>query len=113
MLGSFMEAVRDTLHGQLRERYRIPGVVNAFAEGSVCSKAYEEMYAAYSRLCTRLGVIDEDDDVEIIINSLMTIEEEIAYYMYRYGAMFGIRDSDLYTPQTVCGSWIDLDDHNQ
>lgn len=107
MMQTFMESVRDTLHGQLREPYCIPGVVNAFEQGSICFKAYEEMYDAYARLRDRLGVIDDDEDVEIIIHSLMTIEEVIAYHMYRYGAMFGIRDSDLYTPQCVFGTFAD------
>ena len=46
------------------------------------------MLEAYQRLCERLGVQDEDDDVEIIINSLLNIQRETAYHMYYYGAKF-------------------------
>lgn len=86
---SFIETVFYTLHGTISEPYRIPGVINAFAEGSACSQAYCALSLAYERLRERLGVIDEDEDVEIILQSYMRIEEEIAYYMYRYGALFG------------------------
>ena len=86
---SFIEAVYFTLQGTIAKSCRIPGVVNAFAEGSTCDQAYCEMSLAYGRLCDRLGVVDEDEDVEIIIQSLMRIEEEIAYHRYRYGALFG------------------------
>ena len=67
----------------------MPGVIDAFADDAYCMEKYREMRDAYDRLCHRLGVTDEDADVEIIINSLMTIEREIAYAMYEYGAKYG------------------------
>lgn len=85
----FVELVYQSLWGQLQEDYHISGVENAFAEGSKCSELYEEMLRAYERLCSRLGKTDEDADVEIIINSLLEIEEETSCLMYRYGAQFG------------------------
>lgn len=85
----FVDLVYNTLAGQLVEEYRIPGVENAFGEGSYCMKRYSDMLDAYGRLCERLGVVDEDDDVEIIIHALMDIEREMSMKMYHYGAKFG------------------------
>lgn len=48
------------------------------------------MEDAYDRLCSRLGVVDEDGDVETIISSLMGIERAISFKMYGYGAKFGM-----------------------
>lgn len=45
---------------------------------------------AYSRICARLGQENEDTDVEIIINSLLSIQKELCFKMYEYGAKFGI-----------------------
>lgn len=77
----------------LMEDYRMPGVENAFAEGSYCLQRYGDMRDAYDRLCDRLGVVDEDQDVEDIINAFMDIQEELCRRMYRYGAQFGMGDS--------------------
>ena len=62
----------------------------AFEEGQSCLEKYKEMRDVYDRLCDRLGVTDEDEDVEKIIQSLMDIQEELCCRMYRYGAEFGI-----------------------
>lgn len=83
----WVEAVYDTLCGVLI--VPVEGVENAFAEGSVCAKEYEEVMNAYGRLCKRLGVKNEDDDVEIIINSLRSITNELCFRMYTYGVRFG------------------------
>lgn len=85
------EEVYFTLQGESCEP--IPGVEDAFAEGSVCDKCYSEMLGAYARLCDRLGVPDEDEDVEIIIDSLRTITDELCYRMFFYGAQFGKQES--------------------
>lgn len=44
---------------------------------------------AYDHLCERLGVEDEDLDVETIIQCYMQIEEYIGLRMFEYGARFG------------------------
>ena len=46
---------------------------------------YADMLAAYERLCDRLGVVDEDVDIEIIVSSLRSIEKEMAMKMFAYG----------------------------
>ncbi len=77
-----------TLVGVIRKEYRVPGVENLFAEGSECSNLYSQMLDAYERLCSRLGVVDEDDDVEVIINSMMDIERKVSMKMFEYGMKF-------------------------
>ena len=81
------ENIYDTLTGSLKEEYSIPGVENAFESGSLCDRLYEQVYQANIRLCDRLGQIDEDPDVEIIINNLMEICRHLSLKMYRYGQM--------------------------
>ena len=58
------EEVYFTLLGEACEP--VSGVENAFADGSVCDRCYSEMLDAYERLRDRLGVAEEDADVEII-----------------------------------------------
>lgn len=89
MKNQFMEDVYDTLRGVLVPQARLEGVENAFAPGTDCAKRYGQMLDAYERLCNRLGVEEEDEDVEIIITSMMAIEREISQRMYLYGAKFG------------------------
>ena len=82
------ELVYYTLSGQLKTWNPLPFVENAFADGQFCTKQYYNMLDAYQRLCARLGVTDEDADVEIIIHSLMSIERYLCDRMYDYGAYF-------------------------
>ena len=84
----FMEDVYDTLKGVLIPQARVDGVENAFEPGGECERAYGQMLEAYERLCQRLGVMDEDDDVEIIIRSLMKIEGVLCRKMFTYGWKF-------------------------
>lgn len=84
------EYVYYSLQGALCDPH--PGVENAFAPGSICEKSYSDMLDAYGRLCARLGVQDEDKDVEVIINSLQTITEELCYRMFTYGAKLSHKD---------------------
>ena len=75
----------------LKEEYAMPGVENAFAEGSFCLEEYSKILGAYSSLCHRLGLDEDSDaDVETIINSFLHIQEELCFRMYRYGALYGL-----------------------
>lgn len=85
-----IEAFYATLTGTMRKEFRVPGVENLFDEGSECMDCYCKMLAAYERLCDRLGVIDEDEDVEVIIHALMTIEHRVATKMFEYGMKFAV-----------------------
>ena len=80
-----VEDVYYTLIGEMEDAFCVPGVENLFFEGSECEIAYDEMLAAYRRLRGRLGVSDEDADVETIINSLLKIQRLVATKMFEYG----------------------------
>ena len=83
-----IEDIYCTLTGVMQDEFCVPGVENLFTEGSLCANLYAQMLDAYERLCERLGVKDEDGDVEIIINSLMTIEQNVSKKMFEYGVKF-------------------------
>ena len=78
------EWVYDTIMGNLVQEWSCSDVENLFAEGKRCADLYAQMLEAYSRLCERLSV-QEDDDGEIMINSMMEIMRIVAYKMYEYG----------------------------
>ena len=80
------EKLYYTLIGQMQEEFCVPEVENLFAEGGECEQAYDEMLEAYGRLRERLGVVDEDRDVETIINSFLKIQRLVAIKMFEYGA---------------------------
>lgn len=63
-------------------------VENEFAEGKGCAEAYSEILDAYQRICQRLGVGEEDDDIEIIMDSFNTIIECLCMKMFDYGSFF-------------------------
>lgn len=73
----------------VKEWYRMPGVEDAFSEGEYCMIRYHEAMDAYARLRERLGVVDEDEDVEIMISAFEDIQQKLCLRMYHYGARFG------------------------
>ena len=83
-----IENIYLTLIGQMEDAFCVPGVENLFAEGSECDCSYTQMLDAYGRLRERLGVDDEDADVEQIINALRKIEKIISMRMFEYGMNF-------------------------
>ena len=83
------ENVYLTLTGELLEEYVIPGVHNAFAQGSRCDELYRQIYEANMRLCERLGKTDDDADVELIINNFLEMNQILCLEMYRYGQLHG------------------------
>ena len=89
MFENKVEWVYMTMAGHLTEDYRMPGVTDAFAEGSYCMKRYCDAMDAYERLLVRLGLTDEDTDIERMRNAFDDIQKELCYRMYRYGAQFG------------------------
>ena len=68
------EKVYESLTCHVSESSRIPGVEDAFADNAYCMQKYRQMRDAYDRLCDRLGVVDEDADVECIIQCYMQIQ---------------------------------------
>lgn len=86
----FTDAVYLTLIGELSQEYCVPGVENLYAEGAPCDILYRKMREAYERLLDRLGRIDNDPDLDIIVDSLGSISEKTGYAMYRYGSHFSM-----------------------
>ncbi len=80
--------VYDTLNGTMLPEFAVPGVENVFAPGTNCDRWYEQMHEAYARLRKRLGVVDEDMDVEEIISALLDVGQEMAMKMFVYGVGF-------------------------
>ena len=78
-----------TLCGEVSGEYAVPGIENAYIDGGQCDVLYSELSDAYQRLCDRLGVTDEDMDVEIIINNLLQIQYILCEKMFRYGQLLG------------------------
>ena len=83
-----IEEIYDTLFGVMEAEAGMAGVENAFARGTPCERWYKEMGDAYLRLCDRLGVEDEDEDVEVIVNSLLAISRELGLQLFEYGLKF-------------------------
>lgn len=79
------ERVYEAMTCHVSEEYRIPGVEDAFADNGICMQKYRQMRDAYDRLCERLGVEDEDTDVECIIQCYMEIQRELCKRMFLYG----------------------------
>ena len=65
----------------------IKDVPNAFEPGSYCETRYRQVLEAYERLRGRLGVADEDPDVEIIIDSLLEIQRKLCMEMFDLAAI--------------------------
>ena len=86
-----IEAIYDTLTGEMCDAYRVPGVENLFSESGECMACYGRFLEAYGRLCSRLGVEDEDADVEIIVNAFMDMERIISFRMFHYGMIYGAK----------------------
>ena len=74
------ELVYESLIGELVDP--IKDVPNAFEPGSYCETRYRQVLEAYERLRGRLGVADEDPDVEIIIDSLLEIQRKLCMGMF-------------------------------
>ena len=81
------ELVYESLIGELMEP--IENVPNAFEPGSYCDEQNQEMLKAYARVRDRLGVVDEDEDIEVIIESLLDIQRILCVEMFDL-AMKGI-----------------------
>jgi len=85
------ELIYETLRGNLCAEYAVPGIEDAFMDGSYCHGKYAELISAYMRLLDRLGLENEDPDVEIIINALQDIQDYISREMF----FLGVRHREL------------------
>ena len=85
MATELWEQVYESMVCHVLAEYRMPGVEDAFADGTFCMQQYTQMRDAYDRLCERLGVVDEDADVECIIQCYMEMQRELCKRMFFYG----------------------------
>ena len=85
MATELWEQVYESMVCHVAEEYRLPGVEDAFANDAFCMEKYRQMRDAYDRLCERLGVVDEDDDVECIIQCYTEMQRELCKRMFFYG----------------------------
>ena len=92
MSAELWEKIYESLTCHILEPWRMPGVINAFSEDSYCMEQYRKMRDAYDRLCDRLGVEDEDKDIETIISCYMGIQQELCKLMFAYGQQFPTDD---------------------
>lgn len=83
------EEIYYTLLGEMDGRYVLPGVENAYAPDEECDRLYTEIIAARDRLRDRLGVSDEDPDLECILDNSLTIQRILCEKMFRYGQLLG------------------------
>ena len=96
----FVERVYLSAIGMIRNNCAIPGVNNLFAPGEKCDQLYAQVRDAYERVCKRLGGCDgeshdeiaEDSDLNDILNLMDRICQEVAFEMFRCGALFSPQD---------------------
>lgn len=88
MTENIEQEVYDSLCGQLVPEYRLAWVENAFDQGSICDLAYGQVYDAYGRLRRRLGVRNEDPDVESILDAMLEIQREMCRRMFFCGVRY-------------------------
>ena len=74
--------IYETMLGLLEPEACVPGIENAFADGSFCADQYEKMCSAYERLCARLNVRDEDQDLNTMVDSMEAIQKELCRRIY-------------------------------
>ena len=82
---SVAEDIYDTLLGNLISEEIIPWVEPIFVPGNPCYEAYTQMHIAYARLRQRLGVTDEDPDVEAMISFLLDYSRCVGLKMFECG----------------------------
>lgn len=81
---NFAEIYETMLGFRTPEAY-VPGVEDAFSEGSLCQREYDRMRGAYERLCTRLSAGDEDPDLNTIVDAMEAIQRDLCKRMYHCG----------------------------
>ena len=77
-----------TLTGQLIPEAAVPGVPDAFAEGTACTRLLEDTYDARDRIELRLGVTD-DWDLECMIRGFEGMQAILCMEMFRLGFRAG------------------------
>ena len=74
-----------SLLGQLEPEAALPWVENAFEPGSECEANLIKIYDARNRLLERLHISEEDEDLECILDSFLSIQHSLCQKMFFYG----------------------------
>ena len=90
MDNNVLEDIYRTLTGFYTPEAALPGVPDLFAPYSPCEREYARMRQAYERICIRLGVNvdDEDEDLNIMVEAMESIQEVLCKEMFRLGLEF-------------------------
>ena len=82
------ELVYSSLLDELVPEYQLPWVQPIFIPRHPCYEEYAKMHEVYMHLRERLGVEEEDEEVERIIDALLAHGKILALEMFRYGRMY-------------------------
>ena len=80
-----IDEIYFSLLGQLEPEAAMPWVENAFTAGSECESHLIKIYDARNRLLERLHVEEDDEDLECIMDSFLSIQYTLCRKMYFYG----------------------------
>lgn len=90
------EDIYSTLIGNSAQSYEVSWVPNINTPKSPYALAYQDVLETYERLCNRLGldtcIAIEDEDVEIIIDSMFAMQRIVALGMFYCGIEYKTRD---------------------
>ncbi len=89
-----IEEILFAMQGMLKVNPWEGTVPNIFADGMPCAELYEEVYNANRRICERLGDVDEDEDVELIVSNLLRIADIQSAEMFRCGWKFAKENTE-------------------
>ena len=83
----FLDDIYLSLQGALVSQAAVPWVPNLFKSDGCCEREYTRMRDAYERVCIRLGIDadSEDDDLNVIVQAMDTIQEICCKEMFRLG----------------------------
>ncbi|MBR4030160.1 MAG: hypothetical protein IKJ06_02035 [Clostridia bacterium] len=86
----YARKVYDTMIGNTVPAFRVQGVENIFEKGKPYYDLYMDACSARDRLAERLNVLyDFDDDMQMLFNSLLDMQDEVAIAMFLKGYEFG------------------------
>ncbi len=85
---SDFEDIYETMMGFRTLDAPVPWVENAFEDDQPCMNRYEQMRDAYERVCERLGVGEEDMDLDIMVSCMESIQKELCQRMFDCGIRF-------------------------
>lgn len=86
----FSQQVYDTLTDELLDEYRVPGVENAYAQGSICSSLYEKAVHAGWALSQQIGAQHDDmcPEIQQMMDCMMEMQKILCLKMFAYGVQF-------------------------